>query len=298
MLLRIFIAIIVVALAASQATAAIVIINDSFSDGGRTNGVDPNDAAWFQNNSGDTASVVNDANAVVNGNFGLSYNAAGTFRGAVAPFPSVTLGAVGSVTEAISLSFDFRMRSTTAATNGFRFYLGNSLGSPYTADGSTTPAGQADDIGLGSRFNIGATPSSLAIVRDGGPPAGSGLLGINETYSTLSSNTFSINDQLAHSALLLIRRTSPTTVEVTATVYDSPGLTGTVLATVTHGGITEAEAGLFTFNQAAIGIGGTANNFSIDNVLVQHPDVIPEPSTLGLLASALAGGVFWLRRRW
>ena len=277
-------------LLATHASAA-VLVNDSFSDGSRTDGPDPLDAAFFATNAG-TLGVGAGGDAVVPGDNSLNYDAGGNFRGVVANFGPVTLDT--EATTGLTLGFDFRLRTLNANTNGLRFGLYNTLGTPFTDDST---AADVDDQGVTARAAIGGTANAFNLGLD--QPSGSGPFGRNTDLASGGSGTsLSINDNLARSATFSITRTGTDTLEVTSTLFNGTGGTGGVLGTATGTANVNQTLGdpadFFTFNELGVGLGAATNSFSVDNVTL-NTTVVPEPASLALAAAGL--GLLAGRRR-
>lgn len=282
---------------ASGTSQAAIIISDSFDDGGRTNGTDANDAAWYYT-APTSAGIVTGGTSVVNGNNSLAYTSGGNFRGVEANFADTTLASFGAADSGIRFTFDFKLNSTNANTNGFRFGIFNSLGTPFNGDDQTTGANNADtrnDEGFISRTAIGGTAATMNIGEDRSQANGSGSGPFGSDFTIANGTNFSLNSTTqVYSGLYEIVRDSATTIQITASIYSGAGSSGSPIGTVTQSNYTlGAQSPSLTFNSLGVGLGAQSNNFAIDNVILQ---TIPEPSSAALLLGAL-GAIAIVRRR-
>lgn len=296
---NIFSTIAILAVSSATFSQAAIIVSDPFTDGAKSNGADPLDTQWYYTGAGTAAVTATSggsgvgaaANGVLAGNPSLAYNPDGGFRGLYGNFTSTTLGPVGSETSGLLLTFDFRLRSTTSNTTGFRFGLINQLGTNIIDDG-TAPAGTGntlDDSGFLNTVAIGGPTANLVQRTD--LTTGSGPFGANGPEIGSSTQSFSLSSTVARSASFLVQRDGTGTLTLSTTIYGEAGLTGAVLGTVTTTGYTPPDSTYFTFDTIGVGLGSNGNNYSIDNVVLQS---VPEPSSLTLLG---LGALALLRRR-
>jgi hypothetical protein len=258
-------------LATSAIAAPITLVNDPFTDGGRTNGTDPQDIAFFNSGftgGGSSFGVENDP--VLASNALRTVPGTFTFVKFVGFFDAVTLAAGDSLT----LSFNYRVESAPNQASALRFGLLNSAGTRQTSDGSSTLAGvtRTDDSGYGIATNIGATGSNTTTNRE---PAGDDTLG-GSNFTPFGSNAASVvhDPNTVYSATLTLART--------ATGLDLSGS----LAGVTIPVRSDATPVTSTFDQIAFGTGNASFNFSIDNVSVTTT-AVPEPTAMALMAAAV-----------
>lgn len=257
--------------------AAIVYMDDPFTDGDKTNGLDPNDTTWFLNNTTSSSlSVASDP--VINSGNALRLNATASFRKFFGSFGAVTL-AQG---ETLQLSFDYRFHEAASGAGLFRFGLYNNGGSAPNADGS--PADN-DDFGYAAITNPGADVSNGTSVNSEiagdaalGGSAPSGLIVFGTTGASVNVGT-----TLPGNAVFSITRNFDDSLTVSSSINGQSAASGTI----TTSPIT------YTFHHAVIGLGSSASDFSVDNVNVS---VIPEPSCLLLSALGLAAAASRRRR--
>jgi hypothetical protein len=267
-------------LSASHATT-VLYVDDPFTDGGATNGADAKDIAWYVNNTtGASSSVAVDA--VIGTGNALRMTATQSFRKFIGVFGASVTILQG---ETLQLSFDYRFHETANLANGLRFGLFNNGGTSATADNA---AGDSDNFGYGGATNPGAT--STTGTRVAYEAAGDAVLGgtapgalvfFGSSGDSVDSGTISKG-----TVFFSITRNLDDSISLSSSINGQTAASGTLASPA-----TSPEFLNYGFNEVAIGVGGTAADFSIDNVLVQ---VVPEPS------AALLGGLgalFLLRRR-
>jgi len=140
---------------------ATVVAQDPFTDGGRTDGTDPLDMAWYTfNTASSTLAVVSDTGGINTGN-ALQFAPNGTFQGIVANLPSLVALNDG---ESVRLTFDYRYVSATNLNQSarLRFGLYNSNGTYTTADSQSTP--RTNDLGYFAVTNPGVSDSSSTLM--------------------------------------------------------------------------------------------------------------------------------------
>lgn len=262
------------------AASAAVIVQDGFTDGGRTNGADPLDLPWYQGTGG-TLSVADDpAGTGFGAGNALFFDSGGTFRRFLGVFDTPITIAPG---ETLNLSFDYRFPAAPASTGGnFRFGLYNDGGTPLTAD-TTSSSARTNDFGYAVTTNPGsAAANGTSITKEA---AGDDILGGSSPGGLVTFGT--AGGSVASG-----------TTPHTATLSVSRNLAGTALsfsgqldnAAIFSG--TDNSPSTFTFHEFALGSGGVEIDFAIDNVII---NVVPEPT--GALAISLVTGLLALRRR-
>ncbi len=270
-----------IVLAASVPAMAAVLVNDTFSDGGRTNGADALDIAWWQ--TGGTGPL---AMFAVQNDPSTSSNA--LFRDPNAGFSSF-IGFFGAtaqslaVGDSISLSFDVRFTTLPAnQNNAFRFGLYNSQGTRQLDDAAgSTPSfnGRVGDAGYYAGLNFGIGTNSSAFFRE--VDTGGVLVGGTEVVGVGSNFASVVVDLLPHNLRLIVSRTA-VGLDLSYS-YDN----GTPVVRSDTTPITTA------FDTIVIGQGSAVNPFYIDNVNVVYTP-IPEPTTAAVL---LGMACIVLRRR-
>ncbi len=279
------------------AVASISLVEDPFTDGGRTNGADALDVAWYTINEGtagdQTLTVQTDDGSpgIGSGNaLAVTHAATDKRRGLVAGFSEVTLSNLGS---SLTLEFDFRILNdplTDSATD-FRFGLFNNWGTLVAAD-LLGDDETDDDQGYFVRASTG-TENKWTLTRDKGT---SSFMGGNDMSGLLSDTEFGGLDNESHTARLILTRSL---FESSSTPGQwNPGLdiefvldegtTGEKWMIEDHKGSNV----VWTFNEIGFSSHDDDVSYIIDNVNVNY--VVPEPATLSLLA---LGGISALLKR-
>lgn len=266
--------------AVPASNAANVILNDPFTDGGRTNGSDTLDTAWFLSStaSSTTLTVTNDT--VINSGNAMRLNTTVNFRRFFGAFDSAITIAQG---ETLQLSFEYRFHETANGVNFFRFGLYNNGGTPTTADGSPN---DNNDFGYASSTNPGADAANGTIVQSensGDAVLGGSAPGALITVGTAGASV-DVGTSLPGSAVFSVTRNLDDSITLSSSINGQSAATGTI----TTSPLT------YTFHQVAIGLGGASSDFSVDNVNVS---VIPEPSSLLLSALGVIAAAGYRKRK-
>lgn len=266
-------------LAAHTSHAATIHLNDTFNDGGRTNGADTIDTAWFLSNTGNSTTLTVANDAVINSGNAMRLTTTTNFRKFFGAFSSAITIAQG---ETLQLSFDYRFHEVANGAGLFRFGLYNNGGTATTAD--NVPSDN-NDFGYASTTNPGLDSANGTVVNSEiagdaslGGATPNGLVSVGSAGASVNVGT-----TLPGSALFSITRNLDDSISLSSSINGQSAASGTI----TTSPLT------YTFHQVVIGLGGTASDFSVDNVNVS---VIPEPSCLLLSALGVAAGVGHRRR--
>lgn len=209
-----------------------VFVDDSFSDGGITNGSDPLDTAWTKLSANGAVGAIA---------FDTTGNASTAFRfdpgvsnWGIAKGGNFTSSAL-SVGQSLVLSFNFRLANSgalAANASALRFGLGSSSQSFAFVFGVAANGGALVeypvDVVSGTSTNLGA-----------------------------AGTLFNINDKLPHVFTLTLTRTAANVLGLSGNVD------GSHVFTASRSGVSN-----FTFDRILVGEGNSANVFHIDNVLV------------------------------
>jgi hypothetical protein len=278
-------AVLVTLFVASAAQAQVTLINDSFNDGGRTDGADPLDAQWHLISSNAvTASTAFNRLTLTSTDAGI------THPHAITHFTPTSLG----VGETLALSFDFNSIKTSANNNNrIRFGFYNSAGTQQNSDLLSTDVGTLyqDDLGYSvwAPRNITGSPVAL-YARNTDATA-------NTTPISLTANT-----AIPGATTNAVEDTSAPTFSASASL----SMTRTILgydytvnygATSFSGSITTVTT--FSFDMLdiwSINDINSGNSFAIDNVLLSYT-AIPEPSAFAVLAGLATLAACVARRR-
>lgn len=158
-------ALLLLVLTACSATGkAEVLVDETFTDGGRSNGTDAGDVAWFSvGGSGSVLSVVNDSAGIGTGN-ALQVTPSAAFQGFAGMLPELVTLQDG---ETLRLSFTYRFTGTVNLNQAGRLRFGfyNTWGTPTAADSDTVA--RKNDDGYYSSTNPGSTnPAGTTLARE------------------------------------------------------------------------------------------------------------------------------------
>src|SRR5688572_4566737 len=293
---RIAATIITVLAGASLATGlqAAVIVNDSWTDGGRDNGVDPQDSNWWTSSSSNGIEVGVGSLGMVTGSSG---------RGIHTVFPTQTLSNIG---DKIVATYTFATPATVGSgASGFRAGLFDTLGrsgldadisassgSPNAVYGWGTGAspagpGTAGLPGYMLDMDVGTGTEDLNFrAHDAGTVNPTGrLMGTTTGFATVGSSgpdgVYTFAPNTTYTGSLTLTRISATDMQVTGTL-------GTATHSVTDA-FDSASVGMLAFwaNSNLFGTSATpgeANNgIDFSNVRIEFIPV-PEPASLALVA--------------
>lgn len=298
----------------AEKAKAQVFVNDTYTDGGRTNGADPLDISWYgiSSNFFQTVStppqiqlsVVEDAILGTGNALNLDNPSFVTFNPsflpahfAVGTFAPVSLGS--NVGDTLELSFDFRFTtqpslSTTlidfpaVVGSGLRFGLYNSGDTPVTTDilASLVGSGTAveDDGGYLVTYGLAGT-NSVGLSRENFN-AGDSITGGNGGVGLASTTSVSsIDDTTPHTAKLVLERLDSQLIRLTASID------GFSLEAFDSGSTI-----IDSFDQIAVRSQFSDLDLNIDNVVIQARTTtsVPEPSTS---VPILGLGLGWLLKR-
>lgn len=230
---------------------AVPVLQDTFTDGARTNGGDAIDADWFTTRP-ETSATVGPDGTLGSGNALIVDNTT-TSAGVVAGFQDVTLS---EDREKIVLTFDYRLTTFGNTNGGFRYGILNDGGTPRTGDNA---GNLNDDLGYFVLTDTGTGTSVDDIRRE---PGTSGLLGGSDAFGSGTnlggSARPSTNDNAAHHAAFTVQRTAAGRIDLRNRI-------GTV---VTLG----QDVGLLTstFNEIGLVGGGSVADIVLDNVTVER----------------------------
>ncbi len=232
-----------------------LLAQDLFTDGGRTDGTDALDLAWYtETTTPSTTLTVTDDSSGIGSGYALRFTPTGTVQGAVANLLStVTLNDGDS----IRLTFDWRYAGTTNQNqaNLFRFGLYNNNGTPTTAD---LQSNRTDDVGYFFATNPGAASSTgSTLYRE---TAGTEITQSTDVTALGSSGPSIVAGITVHTVEFTITR-------VGATLKLVSSLDGQVPTAA-----TDASPVTYTFNEIALLSAGASipSGVLIDNVQVER----------------------------
>ncbi len=271
-----FVFVIALFLTAGTHAAVTVVVNDGFDDGLRANDADELDVAWWKvkdSSSGSlnlTVKTDDGSPGIGSGNALEVESTSGSNRTIAGDFSDsgreVTLSNFG---DTITLSFDFRILSSTNSRTDFRFGLFNNGGTVVTGDLGDDDTLVDDDRGYNVTLSTG-TENRARLYYDGGT---STLLGGSDRTQLASNDSFGgISDNLKHTARLTLSRNVDAEGEPSMDVVFvlDEGTAGEKSMSDDHTGSNV----VFTFNE--IGISNHDDNIDciIDNVVVGIVDPV------------------------
>lgn len=252
---------------------SIILVEDGFDDGGRTDGSDPHDVAWFTRFANPALTIVTDNGSpgIGDGN-ALDVNANGGNQPIVGVMTnSVTL----AVSDTLEFSFDFRLTTLINSSSAFRFGIFDSNGTGATADGQTV-----SDNDRGYRVVLGAGGTAALTLSEESGSNAQILTGSDGTALTdPGAVTVNIADNEKYSAYFTITRSAAAQVDLYVAIRNSAGV---IIGSATG---TDTTSPYFTFDEIAFNHATTvAVDYRLDNISL----TIPEPATCILVVAAMA----------
>lgn len=278
-----------------------IIVNETFSDGDRTNGSDALDVPWFALSMPTPPSspaslsvnvapdpVLGTGNALSVDIPSFSNTGSRPTHCVLATFGPVSLGVC--VGDSLTLRFDFRLLANTSRPDpaGFRFGIWNSAGTSVTNDDFASDYVITDDD-FGYLLTVGTGGANgYEILRE---PAGYGSIlggpGSVLLFRDASNEAPSINDTEKHTAAFTLERLSASSVRLSLAVA---GKTGSA--------VDSSSSLVDTFDEIAMCGEMSDLDFAIDNIVIET-NCVPEPSSLVLLSGLGVMGLcmVWRRKR-
>jgi hypothetical protein len=280
--------------------ASTTIVDDSWTDGGRSNGADPLDSNWWTSNSPNAIEVSAGQLGLVSGSSG---------RGIHTIFPTRTL----SVGDRLVATYTFTTPATVRTfPAGFRIGLFDTLDragldadvpassaapNPLYGNSATATPGlpgymMTMDVGLGNdhiAFRKHDTTASTGLLLGT-------TIGFTVINPTDSSDGYFIQPGTTYTGSFALKR-------ITATEMELTGALGTYTYSNTST-FDSASFGMLAFLVRGDVFGGSNvpnepdNGIDFSNVRIEfHPAAVPEPSTFTLFGVAALGVVVAARRR-
>ncbi len=234
------------------------LLSDPFTDVSRTNasGGDALGGVWWQNVVAPAAVSFEDDTAGIGSGQALKLTTTQDFHKLLTFFAPTTLAAAG---ETLRVTFDYRFPIAQISQNdAFRLGLLNSNATQQTSD--TGGSSRIDDKNYGYNTNPGFDGNNTGLRYEGPGDDILGGSGAGTRYSFGSSGA-SVSGNGRHSALLQITRLGNGDLAVQARIDSLTRATGIHPA---------ASVLTYTFDQFALGFGGTGNRpvILLDNVIV------------------------------
>jgi hypothetical protein len=277
-------------------SAQTTIFNDSWADGGRNNGADPQDTDWWTSTS-------SQAIEVWVGYLGLVTTTT-SGRGIHGTFGSQALG----IGDTLTASFTFNTPTTigSAKQSAFRIGLFDTTGKPGLAADLSASSGTPNPIyngvpGYMMDFDVNYASANIQF-REHDLTQTTGQLMANTTpdYLSISSGggVYSFTANTSYKGVLSLKRTGADTLDLTGSLYQGATLLSTYTGTDASGIVS--TLGMLAFHVTSGTFGGATgtlhpdNGIDFTNIKIEYA-AVPEPSTIALLAIGAAG--LLLRRR-
>jgi len=265
-----------------------VFMNDTFTDGGRTDGADAQDVAWYTT-SGGTLSVAD--NATIGSGNALTFNPRTVDVNASPKYQQRIVGQFGStatLTNAgdwIKLSFNITVDTNnplaTASIRTLRFGLFNSNATAFSADAydvNRSGAASNDQGYMAALSVVNSVRGDLLAEQAGADTTFMG--GATAPLTVFTNATLpGINENQNYAMSLIVTRLTSAADSNVSVEYLQDGVSTLINLKYTGSGK------YFSFDEVGFA-GGVATtpfsflDFTIDNVVVQTP----EPATMSILA--------------
>lgn len=271
---------------------AALIVDDSWADGGRTNGADALDTGWW-------TTTTSSAIEVSVGSMGLVSGSSG--RGIHGTFPVQTPVNVG---EALKVTFTFTTPATIGTGNaGFKIGLFNTLGNAGLAADLSASSSSPNPIynplpGYMMDFDVNTADANIAFREKSPVPGSTGqLLGTTTGFVTLGSGgaLYSFVPNTTYTAEYMITKTAGG-LDLLGSLSDGSGLLSSAVVSDATVGNSSFDMLGFHANSGMMGSSNAVNtpNNGIDFSNIKIEFIVPEPSAISLLGLAAVG---LLRRR-
>jgi hypothetical protein len=271
------------------------IVDDSWADGGRNNGPDPQDTDWWTSTSSSAIEVGTNFLGLVTGTSG---------RGIHGTFPSQAL-AIG---DTLTATFTFKTPATVTTSGGgganFRIGLFDTTGHNF-AQNLVTPTNEYTNLnGYMMDYDVNPTTSSTNIsFRQRSAPASTSLLNSTSDYTIIASggSSYSFAPNTFYTGVFSLTRTGSDSLNLYGALYQGASLLSSTTVSDASGIVSTAGALAFHANSNIFGSSGTVgaadNGIDFSNIKIEYT-AIPEPSTVVLTCVGLAGLMCtWFRRR-
>ena len=277
--------------------SAAIIVDDSWADGGRTNGADPYDTDWW-------TSTATSAIEVSVGSLGLVTGSSG--RGIHGTFAPQSLDEGDS----LKVTFAFTTPATVGNNLGAAFKVGlyDTLGDAGLAADLSASSGTPNPIynpmpGYMMDFDV-RTGTENIMFREKSPVPGSTgqLLGTTTGYANLAGggDAYTIAANTNYVGKWTITRTA-LGLDLTGSLSDASGVLSTFTTSDATPSVTTFDLLAFHVNANVFGssnvVGANDNGIDFTNIRIEYCPAIPEPSTAALVLMGMVSAWAVQRRR-
>lgn len=274
-----------VALATATGNAA-VIVDDSWTDGGRDDGADPLDSNWWTSSSSSGIEVSVGSLGLVTGTSG---------RGIHTIFPSQSLAPGDS----IKATFDFTTPATIGTGKGTSFRIGlfDDLGRAGLNDNVSASSSSPNALynilpGYMVALDVGTGTEDINFREHDTAGTGTGrLMATTSNFSSVGTggDPYSFAASTDYTGVLELTMLSATDMELSFSLSDASGVLSSY--TDTDSSLSASSFAMFGFHVNSNVFGSTNardtpdNGIDFTNIVIEV-NQIPEPSMLSLLAAA------------
>ncbi|HUK82731.1 MAG TPA: hypothetical protein VLZ12_08905 [Verrucomicrobiae bacterium] len=263
-----------------------VIVDDSWADGGRNNGVDPLDTDWWTSTSSQAIEVGSGFLGLVSGTSG---------RGIHGTFAPQTLAIGDTLTATFTFTTPATVTSTGAGGANFKIGLFDTTAHNLAQDVTTSTSALYTNLnGYMLDYDVSPTTSSTNInFRQRSDPTVNTLLSSTTGYTTIGSaggNPYSFAPNTSYTGVFSLTRTGSDSLDLSGSLYQGNTLLSTWSQSDSSGIVS--TFGAIGFHVNANIFGSTATPNTVDNGIDFTNikiEVIPEPSALVLSLMGLAG---------
>ena len=275
-------------------TFGVVIVDDSWADGGRDNGADPLDTDWWYSTS-------SSAIEVSVGSLGLVTGGAG--RGIHGTFASQALG----IGDTLTATFTFTTPATVTAAGGgganFRIGLFDTTAHTLAQDISTPSALYTNLNGYMMDFDVNPSTTSTNIqFRQRTNAASQNLLSATGDYTSIASGgaSYPFLANTTYTGVFSLTRTGADSLDLSGALYQGVSLLSSTTVSDVSGIVSDIGMIGFHANSSIFGssstVGQADNGIDFSNIKIEFI-AVPEPSSLALATIGLAGTILACVRR-
>jgi hypothetical protein len=272
-----------------------VIVNDSWTDGGRNNGADPQDTDWWTSTSSQAIEVSTGSLGLVSGTSG---------RGIHGTFAAQALG----IGDTLTATFMFTTPNTVVASPGsqaaFRIGWFDTTGKPGLAADLSASSGSPNAIynnlaGYMMDYDVNFASANIQF-RERTNGASGQLMAATADFANLQSGgtVYSFTANTAYKGVFSVKRTGADSLDLTGQLYQGASLLSSFTGSDSTGIASTFGMLAFHVNSGVFGSSATPNaadnGIDFSNITIEY-SAVPEPASAALLG--LAGLMACFRRR-